>query len=266
MRIETISRLAVLAAVAVAAGCAQPVSTREVALNADAYTARALSPDALPASVRARLPAAGTQPMGFRTLRLTGTQRVVGMGNVAVDSEYELTFHNDRDDGTLRSIYIGRFNGLPVNYVLALNYHLSLIHISDEGAAGGGDARDRHRAAGLAAPQRVEFATDRLDVCPGLGVGGGLGQPGVPGSAVLLGDARVGQRCVPLGRLLEMIDSHAGHASLDVVVGRGLGRGVAGQHGQAFNPASIRAHCSMAWAMYFLTMRSDTPSVAAISR
>ena len=38
MRIETISRLAVLAAVAVAAGCAQPVSTREVALNADAYT------------------------------------------------------------------------------------------------------------------------------------------------------------------------------------------------------------------------------------
>ena len=73
MRIETISRLAVLAAVAVAAGCAQPVSTREVALNADAYTARALSPDALPASVRARLPAAGTQPMGFRTLRLTGT-------------------------------------------------------------------------------------------------------------------------------------------------------------------------------------------------
>ncbi|WP_241075497.1 hypothetical protein [Achromobacter insuavis] len=122
MRIETISRLAVLAAVAVSAGCAQPVSTREVALNADAYTARVLSPDALPASVRARLPAAGTQPMGFRTLRLTGTQRVVSMGNVAVDSEYELTFHNDRDDGTLRSIYIGRFNGLPVNYVLALNY------------------------------------------------------------------------------------------------------------------------------------------------
>lgn len=122
MRIETISRLAVLAAVAVSAGCAQPVSTREVALNADAYTARVLSPDALPASVRARLPAAGTQPMGFRTLRLTGTQHTVGIDHVAVDSEYELTFHNDRDDGTLRSIYIGKLNGLPVNYVMALNY------------------------------------------------------------------------------------------------------------------------------------------------
>lgn len=133
MRIETITRLAVLAAVTVLAGCAQPVSTREVALNADAYTARTLLPDALPPAVRARLPAAGTQPMGFRALRMTGTQHTVGIDHVAVDSEYELTFHNDRDDGTLRSIYIGKLNGLPVNYVLALNYRSLALLIHQAG-------------------------------------------------------------------------------------------------------------------------------------
>ncbi|WP_336236034.1 hypothetical protein [Achromobacter dolens] len=133
MRIETISRLAVLAAVTVLAGCAQPVSTREVALNADAYTARTLLPDTLPPAVRARLPAAGTQPMGFRALRMTGTQHTVGIDHVAVDSEYELTFHNDRDDGTLRSIYIGKLNGLPVNYVLALNYRSLALLIHQAG-------------------------------------------------------------------------------------------------------------------------------------
>lgn len=133
MRTEAISRLAAVAAVAVLAGCAQPVSTREVALNADGYTTRTLSPDALPPAVRARLPAAGTQPMGFRVLRLTGTQHTVGIDHVAVDSEYELTFHNDRDDGTLRSIYIGKLNGLPVNYVLALNYRSLALLIHQAG-------------------------------------------------------------------------------------------------------------------------------------
>lgn len=73
-------------AVAALAGCAQAVSTREVMLNADAYTARVLTSDALPASVRARLPAAGTQPMGFCTLRLRGTQRIVGIDKVAVEA------------------------------------------------------------------------------------------------------------------------------------------------------------------------------------
>lgn len=134
MRTEMMSRLAALAAVAALAGCAQPVSTREVMLNADAYTARAMTPDALPASVRARLPAVGTQPMGFRTLRLTGTQRVVGIDKVTVDSEYELTFHNDRDDGTLRSVYVGKLNGLPVNYVMALNYR-SLALLMHQGGS-----------------------------------------------------------------------------------------------------------------------------------
>ncbi|WZB74297.1 hypothetical protein WJ972_26270 [Achromobacter insuavis] len=71
--------------------------------------------------------------MGFRALRLTGTLHTVGIDHVAVDSEYELTFHNDRDDGTLRSIYIGKLNGLPVNYVLALNYHSLALLIHQAG-------------------------------------------------------------------------------------------------------------------------------------
>lgn len=138
MRIETISRLAGLAAVVALAACGQPVSARDVAHSADAYTERAMSLDALPSGVRARLPAAGTQPMGFHTLRLTGSQRVVGVEPFAVDSEYELAFHNDRDDGTLRSLYIGRFNGLPVNRVMTLNYRslALLIHQGDDGFRG----------------------------------------------------------------------------------------------------------------------------------
>ncbi|WZB74296.1 hypothetical protein WJ972_26265 [Achromobacter insuavis] len=65
MRTETISRLAAVAAVAVLAGCAQPVSTREVALNADAYTTRTLSPDALPPAVRAGCRRRARSPWGF---------------------------------------------------------------------------------------------------------------------------------------------------------------------------------------------------------
>ncbi|ALM86045.1 hypothetical protein ASB57_26590 [Bordetella sp. N] len=73
-------------------------------------------------SVREKLPQAGTEPLGFKTLKVSGSVRSEAADGTATSSDLESTYINDQNDGLVRGISHQTRNGLPYLFSLDLTY------------------------------------------------------------------------------------------------------------------------------------------------
>ncbi|PLZ04241.1 hypothetical protein CY652_00745 [Burkholderia sp. WAC0059] len=124
---------AMLAMLTLLSGCIQFVSVKDIAKDEPGYLAANFGVDALPASVRSRLPAAGAHPLPFRQLIASGT--LTGHTNTArIDSDFKATFINAGDTGLVQEVLEVSANGIPSNVSFNISY-LNIYELKAETAA-----------------------------------------------------------------------------------------------------------------------------------
>jgi hypothetical protein len=95
---------------------------KEIIANPLGYSAENSKFANLWRSVRDKLPQPGTEVLGFKTLKATGSIHSELVEGKPTDTTFESTFFNDQDNGMVRGVTHEARNGLPYSYDLNLTY------------------------------------------------------------------------------------------------------------------------------------------------
>lgn len=103
-----------------------PTALKPMLQDSEGYSARYFSLEMLSPAARAKLPAAGTDPLGFKRLEIKGSFKI--LGNAASNSPprhytVEETMINDHDNGVVRGIEHRSVDGLPLSVIYWSSYH-----------------------------------------------------------------------------------------------------------------------------------------------
>jgi hypothetical protein len=115
-------RCVVVGAIFMVAGCAGPVSVKDMAQNPDEYSARYFNAGQLTPAVQKRVAAAGQERLGFKRLEMTGVAAVTRTGQQPIGMAFEITDINDRDDGLTRRIWSWKLNTVRSSIDIELLY------------------------------------------------------------------------------------------------------------------------------------------------
>ncbi|RQH09992.1 hypothetical protein [Paraburkholderia dinghuensis] len=123
-------KCALLAIAGSLSGCVQFTPVKDIAKDKPAYLAANFTIDSLPTSIKEKLPAAGSHPLPFKLLTITGVvSGHVGANNVS--SEFKSTLVNAKDTGLVQQLHEVSSNGIPSAATFSLSY-LNLFYLKSE--------------------------------------------------------------------------------------------------------------------------------------
>lgn len=103
------------------AGCVQFTSVKDIAKDKPGYLAANFNVETLPTSLQQKLPAAGSHPLPFKILKITGTMNG-HMGANAYVSDFKSTLVNAKDSGLVQQLNEVSANGIPSAASFSLSY------------------------------------------------------------------------------------------------------------------------------------------------
>lgn len=107
-------------------GCAGPISVKDMAANPSEYSARYFSLNgSVSDDVKKHVSPAGSEPLGFKTMKITGHLEFpvpVQPAAPSVSTTTTIFLYNDSDNGLVRSVTNVARNGLPASVRYALSY------------------------------------------------------------------------------------------------------------------------------------------------